>query len=199
MGARGLLGEGELGNGYWSTDCYCLGVEFWVQNKTTTEEPMFFHWSSRASCCAVCCCTFVVLLERCCTCHRCDLTAVTVRDFNEVMKNRGKVGLPLQSGVLYLDSCGGPTVVLNTELDLPYNASIDDNFDSIHPEHRRAHTAFLAQPVRNSFLVFPSKYMHGVLPRLEADQLYARRSLHSSSCMRTTFLINWWGNDLAMI
>ena len=157
---------------------------------------MFCHWSSRASCCAVCCCTFVVLLERCCTCHRCDLTAVTVRDFNEVMKNRGKVGLPLQSGVLYLDSCGGPTVVLNTELDLPYNASIDDNFDSIHPEHRRAHTAFLAQPVRNSFLVFPSKYMHGVLPRLEADQLYARRSLHSSSCMRTTFLINWWGNDL---
>ena len=156
MGARGLLGEGELGNGYWSTDCYCLGVEFWVQNKTTTEEPMFFHWSSRASCCAVCCCTFVVLLERCCTCHRCDLTAVTVRDFNEVMKNRGKVGLPLQSGVLYLDSCGGPTVVLNTELDLPYNASMHRRQLRLNPSR--------APPCPHCFLSTASQEFFSCVP-----------------------------------
>ncbi|CAK0874974.1 unnamed protein product [Prorocentrum cordatum] len=115
-----------------------------------------------------------------------------------VLKQQGRLVMPLAASVLFLGDHGTPTIATSNRI-LPATSDsdpleqIDDKLRSISPASLLE--AWLLLPRRRRYFLFDGALLHGVLdPRACCEEL-AGRGTSTSQERRVTFLVNWIGSS----
>eukprot|EP01062_Namystynia_karyoxenos_P012782 TRINITY_DN14614_c0_g1_i1.p1 TRINITY_DN14614_c0_g1~~TRINITY_DN14614_c0_g1_i1.p1 ORF type:complete len:704 (+),score=196.09 TRINITY_DN14614_c0_g1_i1:74-2185(+) len=104
-----------------------------------------------------------------------------------LFQKSGTLITPRWSTVTYLYSKGGPTVIFNYSIT-PGSVRTDDNAGKVDPEDPR--DAWFVYPKVGRHVVFRGDMWHAARGDLAPPE-------HTASDTRLTFLVNWWGTELA--
>ena len=118
------------------------GVEFWLQNRKASS-PLYMHFDVAES---------VKVLS--------SPTLSKTQLCSFCQKDTKRIRLPKWSCILYLSSCGGPTLVVQNKLKRL--GGFSDQAAELSPSGVNDGT--LIYPEANSLAVFPGNLLHGVIP-----------------------------------